>query len=164
MYVGLLTYADTTPADDIDVRQLADYLERQGEEADVVSLPARGILRRLLANFSFMRRTWLLAADFDLLLEDESLYLSFYRLNESLRGAVAYPIVAAIHRAEPPTGWQGRLWRRYLSSVDAFVFTSAAARDAVQALAAEQPSVTVSLADEASLARAHRFLARLAAD
>ncbi len=151
MYIGLVIYGalETVTGGYLYDRRLVEHFEAQGSEVEVLSMRRRRYLRNLTDNFSLLLGEWLRAVEFDVLLQDELNHPSLFRLNERLRGKIEYPIVSIVHHlrsseAHPP--WQLRLYRaierRYLRSVDAFIFNSDATREAVERLAGERkPSV-----------------------
>ena len=151
MYIGLVIYGalETVTGGYLYDRRLVELFEAQGSEVEVLSMRRRRYLRNLTDNFSLLLGEWLRAVEFDVLLQDELNHPSLFRLNERLRGKIEYPIVSIVHHlrsseAHPP--WQLRLYRaierRYLRSVDAFIFNSDATREAVERLAGERkPSV-----------------------
>lgn len=151
MYIGLVIYGglETVTGGYLYDRRLVEHFEAQGSEVEVLSMRRRRYLRNLADNVSFLLGEWLRAVEFDVLLQDELNHPSLFRLNERLRGEVDYPIVSVVHHlrsSEAHPGWQQRFYRaverRYLRSVDAFIFNSDATREAVERLAGEhKPSV-----------------------
>jgi glycosyltransferase involved in cell wall biosynthesis len=80
-------------------------------------------------------------------LQDELNHPSLFWLNRRLRQTVNYPLVSIVHHlrcSELRPAWQNRLYclveRRYLDSVDAFVFNSQTTRRAVEGVGAELAS------------------------
>lgn len=144
MRVGLVIYGslDTLSGGYLYDRQLAAALRRRGDEVTVISLPWRSYARHLADNVSadLLRR---MAGDFDVLLQDELNHPSLAWANGRL-GPGRPPLVAIVHHlraSEAPPGWQNRLYgrveRRYLRSVDAFIYNSYATRRAVEALSGQ---------------------------
>lgn len=126
-------------------RKLVEYLEGQGVAVEVLGLPYRSYARHLTDNFSYLLAEWLRAVDFDVLLQDELNHPSLWRLNERVCRSVDYPIVSIVHHlrsSEAHPGWllglYRRVERRYLRSVDAFIFNSETTRRTVEALAGEE--------------------------
>ena len=130
-------------------RKLVEHLEVAGDEVEIISLPWEGYGRSLLHNVWFALAEQLRLADFDLLLQDELNHPSLFWLNRRLRGHISYPIVSIVHHlrsSELRPGWQNWLYRqierRYLASVDGFVFNSQTTRQMVQSLVGNgQPHV-----------------------
>jgi glycosyltransferase involved in cell wall biosynthesis len=130
-------------------RRLVDYLRRQGDEVEIVSLPWRSYPRGLLDNFSPGLKRRLASLKADMVLQDELAHPSLFRLNRRLKQILPQPLVALIHHVRsceehPP--WKQRLFRWveqcYLGSVDGFIYPSEAIRREVEKLGAgAQPGV-----------------------
>ncbi len=138
MVIGLVIYGrlDTISGGYLYDRQLVDYLRGRGDTVDVVSLPWRGYGRHLLQNFSRSLLRRLSHANYDLLLQDELNHPSLFWLNRRLR--VSYPIISIVHHLRSSEQHPAALMpfyrqveRRYLGSVDGFIFNSATTRTAV---------------------------------
>jgi glycosyltransferase involved in cell wall biosynthesis len=140
MRVGLVIYGslDTVSGGYLYDRQLVRYLESQGDEVDIIALPWRNYARRLTDNCSadLLRR---MAGDFDVLLQDELNHPSLAWANG--RVARRAPIVSIVHHlrcSEARPRWQNALYRRierrYLRSIDAFIYNSQTTRRAVEGL------------------------------
>jgi glycosyltransferase involved in cell wall biosynthesis len=131
--VGLIIYGslDTQSGGYLYDRMLVDHLRRRGDQVETISLPRRSYIRSFGDNLRGSVRQSLKLARWDVLLEDELNHPSLFRLNRQLRKRVAYPVISIIHHLRScelrPT-WQNRLYRhiekRYLDSVDGFVFNS----------------------------------------
>jgi glycosyltransferase involved in cell wall biosynthesis len=143
MRLGLLIYGslETISGGFIYDRLLVEHLRAQGDEVEVVSLPWSAYGRGLLDNLrpALLRR--LSRARWDLLLQDELVHPSFFLLNRRLRRLAPYPSVSVVHllrSREPRPAWQNRLYewveRRYLTSVDGFVYVSRTIRADVERL------------------------------
>ena len=151
MKVGLVIYGD------LDIvtggflydRMLVKYLQSRGDEVAVLALPWRTYPSHLMDNASVSWVSSLADARVDVLLQDELNHPSLFLTNPRLKGRVPFPIVSIVHHlrcCELRPAWQNRLYRiverRYLASVDGFVFNSETTRTAVHALVgAELPSV-----------------------
>jgi hypothetical protein len=151
MRIGLIIYGslDTLSGGYLYDRKLVEYLRSQGDEVEVISFPWRSYLSHLGDNLS---RSWLRALarqPLDLLLQDELNHPSLFYLNQRLRRRVAYPMVAIVHHllsSEARPTWQNRFYRsverRYLASLDGFIFNSQTTRRTVQSLVGErQPAL-----------------------
>jgi len=148
MRVGLVIYGslDTVSGGYLYDRQLVHHLERQGDEVEIIALPWRGYFRHLTDNLSadLPRR---MDGDFDVLLQDELNHPSLAWANGRL--ARRAPIVAIVHHlrcSEARPRWRNALYRwverRYLRSVDAFIYNSHTTRRAVESLiGVERPHV-----------------------
>lgn len=140
MRIGLVIYGDLKilTGGFLYDRMFVDYVRSRGDQVEVFSLPWRTYPRHLSDNiFSGLTRR-LESAGLDVLLEDELNHPSLFLLNRRLRGRVRYPIVSIVHHLrcnELRPMWQNALYRwvekRYLDSVDGFVFNSQTTRRAV---------------------------------
>lgn len=146
MHIGLIIYGrlDTVSGGYLYDRKLVEYLRRQGDTVEIVSLPWQGYGRHLLHNFSADLRRRLVNGRFDLLLQDELNHPSLFLLNGWLRRRVNYPLVGIVHHlrvSEARAAWQNALYRpiehRYLASLDGFIFNSETTRQVVFDLTAE---------------------------
>jgi glycosyltransferase involved in cell wall biosynthesis len=133
--LGLLIYGslDTLSGGYLYDRKLVEYLRSQGDTVEIISLPWRNYASHLIDNLSFR-----LPPDLDLLIQDELNHPSLVAAN---RGPHPYPVVSLVHHlrsSEQRPAWQNWFYRliekRYLQSVDAFIFNSKTTRDVVQAL------------------------------
>lgn len=141
MRVGLVIYGslDIVSGGYLYDRQLVNHLERQGDQVEVISLPWRGYPLRLTDNLSAdLRRR--MDQGFDLILQDELNHPSLAWLNDRL-GCARPPLVSIVHHLLSSEA-RPRLWnrlfalaeRRYLRSIDAFVYNSHTTREAVEKL------------------------------
>ena len=133
MHVGLLIYGslDIISGGFIYDRHLVRYLREAGDKVDVISLPWRRYGASLLDNLNPGLRRRLTQAAFDVLLQDELVHPSCFRLNRGLRPRLSYPLVAIVHHLrgrEQHPAIMTRLYRRveksYLASVDGFICVS----------------------------------------
>ncbi|MEK7323802.1 MAG: glycosyltransferase, partial [Chloroflexota bacterium] len=141
MRLGLLIYGslDTISGGYLYDRMLVEHLWRAGDDVEIISLPWRNYAQHLTDNFSSSLLARLRRGHFDVLLQDELNHPSLFWLNRSLRGR--YPIIAIVHHlrvSEARPAWQNWLYcqveRRYLASVDGFIFNSETTKKAVEAL------------------------------
>lgn len=150
--IGLLIYGslETLSGGYLYDRLLVDYLREQGHTVTIVSVPWQNYVRHLGHNFAPALRHALATADFDLLLQDELNHPSLVWLNQWLRGRVRYPLISIVHHLRcselrPP--WQNAIYRpierRYLRSVDGFIFNSATTKQTVEALIGRLPPHTI---------------------
>jgi glycosyltransferase involved in cell wall biosynthesis len=142
--VGLIIYGslDTVSGGYLYDRQLVEHLARQGDDVDIISLPHRTYSRTLLDNLSPSLRQEM-CRGYDVLLQDELNHPSLAWANGRL-GRERPPLVAIVHHlraAEKRPVWQNRLYRvverRYLRSVDGYIYNSQATRAQVEALAGD---------------------------
>jgi glycosyltransferase involved in cell wall biosynthesis len=153
-------------------RMLVEYLRRQGEEVEVVSLPWRSYPAGLLDNLSPGLKRRLGSIRADVILQDELAHPTLFWLNRRLRGEGWPPVVAIVHHlrcSEARPHWHNRFYRLvergYLASVNAFIFNSRTTKETVEKLMGrEKPSVlaypgadrfAVHLTREDLAARAH---------
>lgn len=143
MHVGLLIYGslDTVSGGYLYDRKLVTHLRQRGDTVTVFSLPWRTYGRHLLDNLSRSLLASLADAPLDVLLQDELNHPSLAWLNTRLRQRADYPLCAIVHHLRiaerhprPLLALYRRVERRYLASVDAFVFNSETTRHAVGAL------------------------------
>ncbi len=135
MRIGLLIYGslDTLSGGYLYDRKLVEFLQRNGDEVEIISLPWRNYLAHLTDNLTFRLHSRL-----DLLIQDELNHPSLIRAN---RHPHPYPIISLIHHlrcSEKHPSWQNLFYRlieqRYLHSVDGFIFNSKTTRNTVQRL------------------------------
>ncbi len=104
MQLGLIIYGtlDTISGGYLYDRQLVHYLERQGDQVTLISLPWTRYGRHLLHNFdpALQRQLW--RSSFDLLLQDELNHPSLFWLNQ----AVAAPLIMPARQHRPPSAQQ----------------------------------------------------------
>ncbi len=130
-------------------RMLVEYLRRQGETVDIVSLPWPSYARGLVDNLSAALKQRLTSLRADVILQDELAHPSLFWLNRSLQGRGRAPVAAIVHHlrcSEARPAWQNRCYRlverRYLASVNAFIFNSQATQASVEALVGQgKPAV-----------------------
>ncbi len=143
MRVGLVVYGslEVVSGGNLYDRILVESLRRSGHEVEVVSIPLRSYALNLARSFSFGLRRRLSESSFDVLLEDELAHPSLFRLNRSLRRIDSLPLVSVVHHlrsSEERAECQNDLYRwvekRYLLSVDAFVFNSETTKETVESL------------------------------
>lgn len=143
MKVGLVIYGslDTLSGGYLYDRKLVEYLRAEGDTVEIISLPWRNYASHLLDNLSFK-----LPSNFDILIQDELNHPSLIGAN---RGKYPYPIISLVHHlrcSEPRPKWQNDFYRviekKYLESVDGFIFNSETTKSVVNGLIVnEKPSV-----------------------
>ena len=111
-------------------RMLVDHLQNKGEYIDIISVPLGSYFKHIIDNYSSLYRK-LLTANYDILLEDELNHPSLFLINHRLKKRVDYPILSIVHHlsysAESNTIKKflyGILEKKYLTSIDGFVFNS----------------------------------------
>lgn len=148
MRVGLVIYGtlDTVSGGYLYDRQLVDHLRRCGDTVDVLSMPWGPYGRRLAQNLVPAYREMMLAG-YDVVLQDELNHPSLAWLNGRL--SPRPPVVSIVHhlrvserRPRLANRFYAFVERRYLRSVDAFVFNSRTTEAAVRDLSGlARPSV-----------------------
>ena len=114
-------------------RKLVEYLRDQGDTVEIISLPWRNYAAYLTDNFHFR-----LPPGLDLLIQDELNHPSLLSANSRHR---PYPIISLVHHlrcSEQQPAWQNWFYRlvekRYLESVDGFIFNSETTKGVVNGL------------------------------
>lgn len=135
MKIGLLIYGSlaTLSGGYLYDRMLVEYLRQQGESVEIISLPWRNYAAHLADNLSFR-----LPRGLDLLIEDELNHPSLLAANARPH---PYPLISLVHHLrsseQHPVAlrWLYRLVeRRYLRSVDGFIFNSRTTQGVVNKL------------------------------
>jgi len=143
MRIGLIIYGslDTMSGGYLYDRKLVEYFRQEGDEVTLISLPWSNYARHVAHNLSFRLYRQLRDAPFDLLLQDELNHPSLFWLNQQLRRHVRYPMVGIVHHlrcSEARPAWQNRLYRwverRYLMTLDGFIYNSQTTAAVVQRL------------------------------
>lgn len=146
MRVGLVIYGSLEDLSGgyLYDRMLVEYLRGQGDSVEVVALPWRNYARHLGDNLSNELVGKLRGLNVDVLLQDELNHPSLFWLNRRVREEVGYPIVGIVHHlrcSEKRTKWANWMYRgverRYLESLDGFVFNSRTTREVVEGLVGE---------------------------
>lgn len=141
MHVGLLIYGslETLSGGYLYDRRLVEHLQSKGDTVEIVSLPWRNYPRHLGDNLSGSLYTHLKGLPVDLLLQDELNHPSLFWLNRRLHNQVSYPIIAIVHHLRgsethptPTRNLYRWVERRYLDTVDGFVYNSQATRQTVE--------------------------------
>jgi glycosyltransferase involved in cell wall biosynthesis len=133
MRIGLMVYGrlDQTSGGYLYDRQLCSAWRHTGHHIEIVSLPPAGYAATLLTNWDRRWRDHLLGLKVDVLIQDELCHPSLFRLNSTIRSRVHFPLICLVHHLRSsefhpaPQRWLYR-WveRRYLSTVDGFIFNS----------------------------------------
>lgn len=135
MKIGLVIYGsiDTLSGGYMYDRRLVDYLRAQGDTVEIISLPWRNYVSHLTDNFSFK-----LPTNLDILIQDELNHPSLITAN---RHPHPYPIISLVHHlrcSELRPKWQNTFYRiiekKYLQTVDGFIFNSQTTRNVVNEL------------------------------
>ena len=140
MKIGLVIYGslDTLSGGYMYDRMLVKYLSAQGDTVEIISLPWRNYATHLTDNLRFIGQQVVRLQRFDILIQDELNHPSLIATN---RGKHPYPIISLVHHlrcSELRPKWQNDLYRvvekKYLQSVDGFIFNSNTTRGVVNGL------------------------------
>jgi len=143
MRAGLLIYGslDTLSGGYLYDRKLAEHLERAGAEVRVISLPWRSYPLHLSDNLLSRTLRELAHMELDVLLQDELNHPSLFLINRRLKQQMGIPILSIVHHLRcserhpaPLLALYRAVERRYLRSVDGFIFNSQTTRAVVEAL------------------------------
>jgi glycosyltransferase involved in cell wall biosynthesis len=135
MKLGLIIYGslDTLSGGYMYDRKLVEYLRAQRDTVEIISLPWRNYAAHLRDNFSFK-----LPGHLDILIQDELNHPSLIAAN---LGKHPYPIISLVHHlrcSELRPKWQNDFYRivekKYLQTVDGFIFNSKTTRGVVNNL------------------------------
>lgn len=142
MRIGLLIYGDinTTSGGYLYDRKLVEILLSHGDEVDIISLKKSSYLKALLSNstpreLEKYKQTEGLNKNselkLDILIQDELVHPSFWKINHNLKKQLKCPIVSLVHllSSAMPVGYYKKLIyktfeKRYLKSVDGLVLNS----------------------------------------
>jgi len=125
MRIGLIIYGslDTLSGGYLYDRKLVEYLRAQGDTVEIISLSWRNYAAHLTDNFSFE-----LPVNIDILIQDELNHPSLIWANA---GKHLYPVISLVHHlrcSELRPDWQNNFYqvveKKYLQSVDGFIFNS----------------------------------------
>ena len=139
MKIGLLVYGslETLSGGYLYDRKLVEYLRAHGDQVQIISLPWRNYAAHLGDNLRFR-----LPPGLDVLIQDELNHPSLLFANAERH---PYPLVSLVHHllcSEQRPAWQNFFYRlvekRYLRSVDGFIFNSQTTRRVVNALVGDQ--------------------------
>ena len=143
MKIGLVIYGslDTLSGGYLYDRKLVEYLRAQGDTVEIISLRWRNYVAHLGDNLTFH-----LPQGLDILIQDELNHPSLVGAN---LGNHPCPVISLVHHlrcSEQRAGWQNAFYRtvekRYLNSVDGFIFNSKTTRGVVNGLIGNgKPSV-----------------------
>ena len=131
-------------------RMLVEHLRETGHHVRVFSLPGQSYPSRLLENFASSVVGRIKEESLDILLQDELEHAALFQLNQRLKKQIACPVVSIVHHLrseESRPRWQNDLYRmverRYLLSVDGFVFNSETTKASVNRLCGRQLPMVV---------------------
>ncbi len=143
MRLGLIIYGslDTLSGGYLYDRKLVEYLRAQGDTVEIISLPWRNYATHLTDNFSFR-----LPINLDVLIQDELNHPSLIAANLEKHHCPVISLVHHLRCSELRPKWQNDLYRviekKYLKSVDGFIFNSQTTRGVVNGfMGKSKPSV-----------------------
>ena len=143
MKIGFIIYGslDTMSGGYLYDRKLVQYLLEQGDMVKIISLPWRHYAAHLTDNLSFR-----LPPNLDILIQDELNHPSLIIANA--RKSSSYPVISLVHHlrcSELRPKWQNVFYRfverKYLQSVEGFIFNSQTTKSVVNEITDEKPSV-----------------------
>jgi glycosyltransferase involved in cell wall biosynthesis len=135
MKLGLVIYGslDTVSGGYLYDRKLVEYLRSQGDTVEISSLPWRSYAAHLMDNLHFK-----LPPKVDILIQDELNHPSLIVANQ---GKHPYPVISLVHHlrcSELRPKWQNIFYcwveKKYLRSVDGFIFNSNTTENVVNGL------------------------------
>ncbi|MDX1377553.1 MAG: glycosyltransferase family 4 protein [Anaerolineales bacterium] len=144
MKIGFVIYGslDTLSGGYLYDRKLVEFLRSQGDDVEIISLPWRNYAAHLTDNLHFR-----LPPDFDLIIQDELNHPSLLFANWPPHPCPVISLVHHLRTSELRPNWQNDFYRilekRYLQSVDGFIFNSETTKQVVTGLINnDRPSVT----------------------
>jgi glycosyltransferase involved in cell wall biosynthesis len=119
-------------------RQLKEFLETQGAEVHIITLPWRQYPQHLTDNFSFNLFKRIKEKKLDILLQDELNHPSLFLFNYFTKRNISCPKVSIVHHLRTSEkekryfNYFQRLFERlYLQSVNAYIFNSETTKKSV---------------------------------
>ena len=142
MKIGFMIYdnINAVSGGNLYDRKLLHVLQAHGAQVELINLRRLSYAGNLVDNGRWGLPGQVAQADFDILLQDELLHPSLFLLNKEIRsrcGAII-SIVHHLRSSESWVPWKKRLFRwverRYLETVDGFIFNSLATKNSVMNL------------------------------
>jgi glycosyltransferase involved in cell wall biosynthesis len=150
MRIGLIIYGslDTLSGGYLYDRKLVQYLREQGDTVEIISLPWRNYAAHLTDNIHFrLPLSHVIASDamqspsqqkFDILIQDELNHPSLIAANAQKHPCPILSLVHHLRSSESRPIWQNVIYRmvekKYLQSVDGFIFNSKTTQNVVHKL------------------------------
>jgi glycosyltransferase involved in cell wall biosynthesis len=152
MRLGLVIYGnlDIITGGFLFDKLVVEYLRRQGDQVEIIPLPWHPYALGLLHNVWTGLERRLRQGRFDAVIQDELTHPSLFWLNRRLKPHISYPIISLVHllrATEERPAWQNRFYRlverRYLQSVDGFIFISRHTQRLVESLVGAAKPCTI---------------------
>lgn len=133
MHVGLLIVGDMDSVSGgyLYNRKLVAFLQSQGDQVSIISLPPRNYWRQLAENITGDLMKNVAAAKVDILIQDAMVHPAVFHLNRSISTQLGIPIIALVHllasidKAPWHSAWLYRIVERhYLQTVDGIIANS----------------------------------------
>lgn len=112
-------------------RKVVEYLQAQGDQVEILSLPWRNYISHLSDNLSLTLFTRLSHLNVDLLIEDELNHPSLFAINPLIRRRKNFPLTSIVHHlrySEATAIWQRRVYQAiegaFLRSLDGLICNS----------------------------------------
>lgn len=143
MRLGLVIYGDLNQQTGgyLYDRKVVEYLQAQGDQVEIISLPWRNYLRHLADNLSVDLYRMLCARKVDVLIEDELNHPSLAVMNRLLSQRSSFPIASIVHHLryeEARDNWLKWFYqfveRTYLSTLAGLICNSWATLRSTQAV------------------------------
>ncbi len=151
MKVAVLIYGDINKKSGgyLYDRKLVDQLQKEGIDVEIISIPEKNYFQNIEDNFNPQLLKRLQTLDADILLEDELNHPSLFHLNDKLKDShVEYSIISIVHhlsyqstRNEAMRNAKKFFEKKYLSTIDGFIFNSRTSKRDVQTLFEEAEGV-----------------------
>jgi glycosyltransferase involved in cell wall biosynthesis len=150
--IGLVIYGDldNTSGGYLYDRMLVDYLRKSGDDVKIISFPWKNYLTHLSYNFIKSYIDTFCSLDVDVLIQDELNHPSLVWLNRKISKKVPYPVISLVHhlrsceRHLAPLKWVYRhIEKKYLDTVDGFIFNSLTTRKEVEKISGREVSGVV---------------------
>lgn len=152
MNIGFVIYGhlDQVSGGYLYDRMVVNRLRSMGEKVDIISLAPRNYLFSVMDNISDKLSDTLLKNKTDVLMQDELCHPSLFHLNQRLRKRLQCPVISVVHHlrsSEMHPEWQIKFYRdaekRYLKTIDGFIFNSKTTRAVLKNLLGEEKQSVV---------------------
>ncbi len=133
MRIGLIIYGDinTISGGYLYDRKLVEFLRQHGDKVSIIGLNKTSYFKALISNSIPSELKDIKNHKFDILIQDELVYPSFWRINNKLKKLLKCPVVSLVHllsSAIPNTSYKKLMYRtmekRYLKSIDGLILNS----------------------------------------